>query len=368
MRPARSSRSIPIAAAILAGGVFVASIAQSSDPPTDPLDARQAVPARRVAVALATPAPTHSSHEFYAVTSPATHARLAFALGGRVIERPVEVGQSVRAGDTIARLDPAPLRNQATAANAQTRQLDAQIEQLQRDLERTERLRQDAVATTQQLEQVNAQLDALRAARDANLATVREARRQETETRVVAPWDGVVVDVFTEPGEVVAAGQPIALIADPDSIDIQMDVPESVYASVEVGDDVRIALPLSRRHDIPGVIERRGEVVPGRGRLFPVVVRVLDPTVVAGMAAVVALDVPVPAGVAVPLAAVVDPSGRAPYVLRVQDDAVERIDVDVLAIRAQSAILAPGSVALQDRVVTAGHAGFLDGERVEVAE
>jgi multidrug efflux pump subunit AcrA (membrane-fusion protein) len=68
---------------------------------------------------------------------------------------------------------------------------------------------------------------------------------------------------------------------------------------------------------------------------------------------------------AVPLASIIDPSGKHPYVFRVADGRAERVPVEVRTLVGER-ITVVGALHAGDRVVVAGHAVLLDGDPVEV--
>src|SRR5690606_11451952 len=99
-------------------------------------------------------------------------------------------GQTVRAGDVLARIDPEPFRIQLDQAQGQQAQHAAQLANAQRDLERYERLfKQDSVAR-QQLDTARAQVLELQGQARTDQAAVDDAKRQLGYTRILAPIDG----------------------------------------------------------------------------------------------------------------------------------------------------------------------------------
>ncbi len=355
-----ASRSLLLVAAVLtvAVGLFWWPAGTAT---ADPSTSRLPV----VRVESTREAPETREHVFFAATRPAAQARVAFAQPGRMLERSVDVGDLVVQEQTLAQLDLEPYRLQVAAASARIDEVDAQAEQLDRERDRAVQLIAADFGTAQQLEQLDAQARALAAGRAAADAQRREASRRQRDATLRAPWAGVVAEVYAEPGEVVGAGQPVLLLADPDAVEIEVDVPESVFATLAVDMPVRVDLPLSGREDIPGMIIRRGDVAPGVGRLFPVVVRLDDDAVVAGMAAEVYVDVPAPAGIWVPMGAVVDPSGASPRVLAVTDDRILTIPVDVLGIVDDGAVVFGEGLTPGVELVVAGHVGLANDVRVE---
>ena len=135
---------------------------------------------------------------------------VSFSVPGRISTTAVEVGQKVKSGDTLARLDNEQFLNALAAAEAKLAELQARTAQTRRDHARVVRLVAEHAATTQQLEQIAASRQALEAGTAAAQAQVTEARRQVRETHMKAPFDGTVTAVFSEPGEWVGPGQPVA--------------------------------------------------------------------------------------------------------------------------------------------------------------
>ena len=320
-----------------------------------------------VTVATVQQAPAQHTHTFYGVTRSAEQTRVAFPMAGRMLERAVDVGDSVVAGQVVAQLDEQPLRNQERAASAQLEQLDAELQQLDREAERAERLLTANAGTAQGAEQVRSRREAVVAARAGATVNRREARRRRGETSLVAPHDGVVVAVLAEPGEVVAAGAPILVIAAPNAIEVAIEVPEAIHAALQIGQATIVALPFSSTGSAAGRIERLGTVAPGPGRLFPVVVALDEGTSIAGAAAEVQLSVPRPAGLAVPMSAIVDPSGDSPGVWRVVNGHAVWTDVALLGA-SDGRLRVSGDLGTQDVVITRGHSTLYDGEVVEVAQ
>lgn len=130
--------------------------------------------------------------------APAEEVRLSFKTGGVIAAIHVVQGERVRAGQPLAQL----ARDEVDAAVAQARAL---LDKADRDLERGEALFADEVATREQVEN-------LRTARDVAAAQLRAAEFTARFAVVTAPGDGVVLRRLAEPGELVAAGQPVLVV------------------------------------------------------------------------------------------------------------------------------------------------------------
>ncbi|HOP39835.1 MAG TPA: efflux RND transporter periplasmic adaptor subunit [Geobacteraceae bacterium] len=221
-----------------------------------------------------------------------TSVELSFKIPGRVVERLVDEGQMVAAGEIVAKLDPSDLiqetasrRAEVQAARAMLTELETgyrkeEIAQAAAVLKRVEaeaeRLRVD-FGRQQQLfrkEVISARdFDASRAAYESSQATVREARerlkllqsgpRKETidqararlhsaeallalaETRLgyatlASPAKGLVLSKNIEPGEQVAAGTPVITVGMLDDVWLRAYISETDLGRVKVGQQATV--------------------------------------------------------------------------------------------------------------------------------
>ena len=325
-----------------------------------------AVPqALRVEVTVAQPFSGEREVRFAGVTRAADRAQLSFTIAARLDRRPVNVGATVRAGETIAELDAREVRHAAAAAAASLAELEARLDQLERDRRRVQQLLEVEAATAEELEHVSTQRLALEAARDGARVQLAEARRLEVESVLTAPFDGAVTTVWREPGEWVAAGQPVVELAGSGEREVEIQLPEGLVGALEATHGLEVVLPFTGVR-VPGQITSVGRAAAGPGRLFPVLVT-LDAghDVAAGQTAEVLLKVPVDAEVAVPMRAVLDPGASQPAVFRVVGDRVERVAVALGPMHGER-IAVSGAIEPGDRIVVAGHTRLADGDLVEV--
>ena len=176
-------------------------------------------------------------------------ATVSSKIAGKLAEVLIEEGESVKAGQVLARLDDTDARAQLDvvrarleAARAQLGQTEAQLEQAQRDLKRQEELRAKALASEVELETqrtqvrtLSAQLGAQRSQVHVAEAELRVAEVDRDNTVVRAPFSGVVIAKTAQPGEIISpisAGggftrTGVGTIVDMDSLEIEVDVNEA---------------------------------------------------------------------------------------------------------------------------------------------
>jgi RND family efflux transporter MFP subunit len=150
----------------------------------------------------------------------------AFRVGGKVLERRVDVGQSVREGDVLAVLDDVDYRLSEEAARQQLEAASARARQAESDWQRMQALKHDGSVSEFDDEHAQSTLLTARAAAKAEARKLELARNQVKYTVLRASSSGVVTSVRFEVGQVVAAGQPVIQIANHGEPEIVADVPE----------------------------------------------------------------------------------------------------------------------------------------------
>ena len=167
----------------------------------------------------------------------AVHARYevdqAFRVGGKVVQRRVEVGQSVREGDVLAVLDDSDYRLAEEAARQQLIAATTQAKQAEADRQRLTVLRQAGSVSTSDHEHAQSGEDKAKAAAEAETRNLELARNRLKYTTLRASQGGVVTAMRFEVGQVVAEGQPVVSIANPGDPEIVVDVPEDQVKSFE---------------------------------------------------------------------------------------------------------------------------------------
>ena len=320
---------------------------------------------RVVQVAAVAPAPPAAPMTFSGVVRAERRADLAFTLGGRMVARPAQVGQAVKAGAELARLDLAPLRNAVAAAKAQLDDVEARLQQLDRDVDRERRLVEAGAGARETLEKLTSGMNATRAARARAQANHAEARRQLKEARLRAPFAGTIIDVMLEAGEFARPGVPVVVLSAEDRLEVEAQVPEAVRSRLRKNTPVQVRLPLAGGPSLKGRVIHLGRGASGPGQLFPVVVRLpRSERVAPGYTAELVFEVQTPDAVMVPVAAVADPGGRAPFVFRVNETVAEKVPVRVLRLVGDR-VAVQSNLRVGDQVIIKGHIALLAGEKVE---
>ncbi len=174
-----------------------------------------------------------SAHQEYAAEVRArTESRLGFRVGGKLLVREVEAGQRVRAGQTLARLDPADLQLGQQAAQAALVAAQAQLTLAEAEFTRYQSLQAQGFISAFELERRETTLKAARAQRDQARAQAAVQGNQAAYALLTATAAGVVTAVEAEPGQVLAAGAPVLRLAHEGPRDAVFSVSEDAAAAV----------------------------------------------------------------------------------------------------------------------------------------
>ncbi len=292
-------------------------------------------------------------------------APLAFQAPGRILERLVDAGKTVRQGTLLARLDPRDLDAAVAAAQAQQAQARAQRDLAASELARTQALVAKGFAGAQQRDRAEATLKAAEATWQAVSAQLEQARLMRQHTELRAPRDGVVIAWLAEPGQVVAVGQPVVRLAIGPERELEVMLPESLAASAPL-EGIATAPDLGhypvRWREQDGGIDPVSRTVRSRYRFIGSV----PAEALLGALWQVTFTQQLATGAAVfqvPVAAL-DERGDGARLWRWHPEgAVEPVAVTVLGY-GQSKAVVTGALADGDRVVAAGTHRLTPGVRV----
>jgi RND family efflux transporter MFP subunit len=161
-------------------------------------------------------------------------------LGGTLIALSVTEGDTVSAGQELARIVDDKLDFQLAALNAQREAVLSQLANAEADLSRGEALLKDGVTTTQRVDALRIQVDVLKGQAATLDAQSEVIAQQAKEGVVLAPIAGRVLDVPVTRGTVVMPGEVIAAIGGGGTF-LRIAVPERHAAALTAGDRIRIS-------------------------------------------------------------------------------------------------------------------------------
>ena len=179
-----------------------------------------------VFVTTVSPAPSTQMRVFTSVVRARVESELAFRTGGKVVERLVEVGDRVKAGQLLARLDAADYQLAVAAAADQVQVAAVEAQQAASDEARLRRLLVDGSVGAADHERQQARAAAAAARLNQTRRQLELARNREGYAALVAPYAGVVTAIRFERGHVVSEGQPVVALAREGDNEVVVDLPE----------------------------------------------------------------------------------------------------------------------------------------------
>jgi RND family efflux transporter MFP subunit len=291
-------------------------------------------------------------------------ARIGAETDGR-ITWVAEVGERIAEGEAFATIDDTDLRLELKDSLARLESLKSQQRYQQSNLARLQQLAVNNNAAVNQLDEAQSQLDVTgQEIRRAEVA-VAQTRRRIDQTRVLAPFSGMVVERLVQAGEFVSRGSQVARLVDTQNREIRAQAPLTVSAYVREGLEVSVK-HMDRESLSP--VQRVIPVGDERSRMFEVRIAADDPAWVIGSPVRVALPNSDPRElVAIPRDALVL-RGSQIFVLRVtQENKIEKVEVST-GIGLGSLVEVIGELADGDNVVVRGAERLQAGQSVVIAK
>ena len=193
---------------------------------------------------------------------------LSFRVGGKIVERHVDVGDHVRRGELLATLDAADLQARARAARARLAAAEAELGRARADQARFAALAEDQLVSRSALDAQNAAATAAQGQVDAARAELEVAGNQSGYSELRATADGVIAARHVEAGEVVAAGQAVYTLAGDGTREVAFAVPEGRVDAIRPGQAVQVELWSDPERRWPGRVREIAPMADPASRTF----------------------------------------------------------------------------------------------------
>lgn len=250
------------------------------------------------------------------------------------------------------RLDPRDLLQAEQSAAAELNAAAAAVDSSESELSRSQALQRQSFISAQAVDRVELIRREALARQDAAAARLEQARNAKSYSALVSPASGVLLDVSGEPGQVVAAGQPVAVLAQGAGREIEVFLPDGVSApqrgSVVLAGDLQLPLVL---RELAGAVDPQGRTRRARYSVTEGAEELV-------LGSVVSVRLSWPAGKLedtawrVPIGAL-DERGSGARLWRVDQGRAAPVPVQVLGIDGDVARV-KGSVTAGQRVVAVG--------------
>lgn len=218
-------------------------------------------------------------------------SNLSFKVAGTINNLKVKVGDKVRRGQLIARIDAIDYSVQYDQAVAQLKNSETQIKSAETQLvttksayERIEKLYENNSVPLSEYEQAKASYEAAQSQQAAALAQVtamqkqvEAAKNQVSYAQLTAPFSGIITSVMAEENELVGSGTPIATLSAEKDPEVIVGMPETFIAQIKKGQHAHIAFSSIPNKKFEGTISEVS-FSSNTGATYPVIVKINNPT------------------------------------------------------------------------------------------
>lgn len=168
-------------------------------------------------------------------------------IAGRVVAVNFDVGDYVKQGEVIVRIDPRQVTQAAAESQAQVAQARARYEDAKAGYERTKQLYQQKFVSQAALDKAKAEFEAAEAQLQATRAGLGVAETTREFATVVAPYSGVVSARLVELGEMASPGTPLMAGFDPREMRVVANIPQYKVAAVRAAKSAMVDVPAANR-------------------------------------------------------------------------------------------------------------------------
>jgi multidrug efflux system membrane fusion protein len=301
---------------------------------------------------------------------------MSFRVAGKLIERKVRIGDTVKKGETIARLDPIDAQKQAVSAQAALEAADHRLSFAKQQLDRDSAQAAQNLIAANQLEQTQDAFSTAQAAQVQAAAQQVIARNNLQYNMLIADHDGVITSESADTGQVVAAGQVIYGLAWSGAVDATLDASANDASRIAVGQAASVSFPAMPGRSFAAHVREISPAADPQSRTYRVKLTLAQPdqAVRLGMtgdatlspAAATADAGPAEATFTVPATAIFH-QGNSPavFVVAANTSSLALRPVTVRSYGDRSAVISRG-LKDGDTVVVAGVHSVFAGERVTV--
>ena len=309
-----------------------------------------------------------------AVYAGSVHGRyetvMSFQVSGRILQRNVQLGDRVRAGDVLMAIDARDVVQRVNSSEAAVQSARAQMELADKNLGRYEELyAQDAVPASVR-DQYRTNYDSAVAAYEQASAQAAEANNSMGYTALTAAADGVISAISAESGQVVLAGAPVLTLVQDNEMEIEIAVPENRLSDVPIGRAVEVSFWAGGNEKTRGLVREVAPMADSNARTYKVRVSLPEPPadMRLGMTASVSCqDSSLAEGIYVlPLTAIYQTGEDSQVWLVGADNTVSLQDVAVESFGADSVMVR--GLSSDAVVVTAGVHKLHEGQEVRLPE
>lgn len=314
---------------------------------------------------------------FPGVAKATQEAELSFRVPGSLQRMPVSIGQEVKVGDVLAALDQRDFELRVDNAKASLANAGAQLKNAKIEYDRVLSIQQtDAGAVSQSLVDVRgAAFDSAKANYDSSVTSLKAAGDQLSYATLKAPFDGIIVQRYSENFQDVAANNPVFRLVDMSKIEMDISIPENLISKLPDVRNSRVVFDAFPDTVIPAKIKEISHEASQATRTYNIRLIMQPPAginILPGMSGSATGDVISPnktgTVVVVPLSAVFGShDSKITYVWKYNPDvqAVNKVAVEKGELTNQGLVITKG-IDTGDWIITAGINYLTEGQKVRL--
>ncbi len=353
-------KKVGFAALIILGGVVVAI--HHSFVQAEVADPRLASPLVMVSVVQPEEGGVRS---FTGIVAARVESDLGFRVGGKIAERLVDMGQTVRLGQPLMRLDDNDLMLALSAANNNVVAAKAHQVQAAADEARLRKTYQNGAVSVQAYDLAKATADSTDASLKAAEAQAMVAKNASEYAHLVADVDGVVVSTLAEPGQVVQPGQVVVKLAAAGPREAVINLPETLHPAI--GTKAQAILYANQAKVFPARLRQLSDSADPITRTFEARYVMQGEAAHAPLGGTVTIQLSDDEHLdSIPIGALCDRgNGNGVWVLNQNDSTVSFQKVQVARLGEESAFLSNG-LTVGEKIVALGAHLLQEGQKVRV--
>ncbi len=304
---------------------------------------------------------------------PRWETTLSFRVAGKITDRPVEVGDLIRKGELLAKLDASDYQLGTQALKAQLKSAQAERDFARDDLARYRELLNQQVISPPEFDRHKTTYTTAQERVAALQAQLYQTANQLNYTNLLSDRDGVVTALAVEAGQVVSAGQPVVKLARLDGKEIQFDVPEQRVGEMKLHQPVEVSLWASGDRRFQARLREIAATADPVSRTYRIKATLLEGLDNArlGMTATIRLPANTSATITVPLSAIFTPQHepKQPRVWVVDETAVKVKSVPVqIGTTLDEERIGVTGLTVGQLIVSAGVQRLAEGQAVRLLD
>ena len=301
---------------------------------------------------------------------------LAFRVGGPLIEYDLNIGKQVQKGEILARIDPRDFEVRIEKLSAELKAAEVRLADAEKDFKRQRNLLEESAASQSQYDKTQMLVKTTRAGIESLKADLSAAKNALGDTRLIAPFDGVVNRKFVENHENIESGVPVVSLLDISKIEVFTSIPDDIVIRESDFMDIYAILDAYPGRKISASLKEIGRQTDNANQSYPLTVILDTPealTITPGMAATVHIVLGTPDkkidGVYLPASAVFSDGKGDSCVWRVKlgSPDIEKVRVKAGELK-DDEIHVISDLRTGDLVVSAGARFLVEGQKIRILD